>query len=150
MIIRVRDRIWSYLKKKFCQPSPNQVIPMMIINGHDYNDQEADTGIETTEVLSLITMHLSMLAYFINYGIALIWSDFDSNITRVLVTLSTIALTHISWFIISHQLRTFAWTLVSKMTSWTHDSIPELQSRGSEEAVGPVASSRPVIQLSYI
>ena len=118
MIIRRRDRIMSYLRKKCCQPSPNQVIPMMIINGQDQAEQEEEaTGLDTTEVLSMVTMHLSMLAYFINYGIVLIWSDFDSDITRVLVTLSAMVVTHISWFVISRQLRTFAWTLISKMTS---------------------------------
>ena len=116
MIIRVRDRIWSYLKKKLCPPPANQVIPMMIINVHDQAEQEAVPDVETTEVLSMVTMHISMLAYIINYGIALQWSNIDTNTLRVLVTLSTMTLTHLSWFAISQQLRTFAGTLISKIT----------------------------------
>ena len=73
---------------------------------------------ETSEVLSIVTMLFTMLAFFLNVFIAFQWSTTETITMRSIINLTALTVTHIVWIAISQQLRQYAGQLISKLRSW--------------------------------
>ena len=117
MAISNRKKIWKFLKKTLCPTSNNEVIPIAVINLQQNNfvatDTEA-TETETKEILSVLTITLTITGHIINFVlISLIKSS--TSTTRTMLALSIMAITHISWVAISQKLRQFTMELIAPL-----------------------------------
>ena len=113
-----RKKIWRNVKEKLCPPATNnQVIPMVNVKGQD---QQAPTPAvaETSEILSIVTMLLTMMAFFLNVVIVFQWNTTETITMRSIINIATMTVTHIVWIAISQQLKQYAGQLVSQLRGW--------------------------------
>ena len=101
-----RKKIWHYVKEKLCPAtSNNQVIPMVNINGQDEQAPIPAVSETSSEILSLVTMLLTMMAFFLNVVIIHQRNTTETTTMRSIINLTTMTITHIVWIAISQQLR---------------------------------------------
>ena len=120
MAFKNRKKIWRTLKNSLCPTTQNQVGPVAVINVQENNFFHNDNVVETeaTEILSMVVINVSVCVFIVDL-ITLQAIDFrDTMFIRNLLDLVTMAITHISWILISEKLRQYTKTILTKIQTW--------------------------------
>ena len=114
MTIQSRKNIWRYIKNKLFPTLDNQVAPaapISVINVQE-NNFVADVT-ETKEIFGVLTITLTISGRCINLLLlSLTGAGTDTVIIMGLLTLTTIAITHVTWIAIIQKLRKFTLEMV--------------------------------------
>lgn len=113
--------MWNYVRNKLCPMSQNQVapLPLAIINVQENNFvANAATQSDTSELLSVATMTVSIIAYMINIAAVSKLNVRDTIEYRNMLNLAMMAITHTVWIFISQKLRQFAVQVITDIRGW--------------------------------
>ena len=120
MAFKNRKKIWRTLKNSLCPTTQNQVGPVAVINVQENNFFHNANVVETeaTEILSMVVINVSVCVFVVDL-ITLQAIDFrDTMFIRNLLDLVTMAITHISWILISEKLRQYTKSLLTRIQTW--------------------------------
>ena len=114
-----RKKMWNYVRNKLCPMSQNQVASLAIINVQENNFvANAATQSDTSELLSVATMTVSIIAYMINIAAVSKLNVRDTIEYRNMLNLAMMAITHTVWIFISQKLRQFAVQVITDIRGW--------------------------------